>query len=68
MSANGSIILIVDDAGLLPRVRDALVGKGYDILYADNEEDAKDYLKRGSFMAAVRVSEFTFDDAGFFLL
>ena len=64
----GSIILIVDDVDLLARVSDALVLKGYDIVFVDSAEDATDVLRRGSFAATVRVSEFVFDNAGFFLL
>ena len=68
MPSFGSIILIVDDAGLLDRVVDALELKGYYIVFADTEEAAKDFLQRGHFEATVRVSEFVFDDAGSFLL
>ena len=68
MPSLGSIILIVDDPGLLDRVVDALVQKGYEIVFADTEEAARDILKRGRFEATVRVSEFTFDDGGSFLL
>ena len=64
----GSIILIVDNARLLARVTDALVQKGYDIVFADSEEAAKDLLRRGRYEATVRVSEFVFDDDGSFLL
>ena len=64
----GSIVLIVDDAGLLARVTEALARKGYDIVFADSEEAATDYLRRGHFEATVRVSEFIFDDEGSFLL
>ena len=68
MTSLGSIILIVDDAGLLARVTDALVQKGYDIVFADSEEAATEYLRRGHFEATIRVSEFIFDDAGSFVL
>jgi DNA-binding response OmpR family regulator len=68
MSSFGSIILIVDDAGLLDRVTDALEGMGYDVIFAESDEAAMDFLKRGRFEATVRVSEFTFNDSGAFLL
>ena len=68
MTSLGSIILIVDDAELLARVTDALERKGYAIVFADSEEAAMDLLQRGHFEATVRVSEFTFDDGGSFLL
>ena len=68
MPSLGSIILIVDDAGLLDRVVDALVQKGYEIVFAQSEDAAKALLLRGRFEATVRVSEFVFDDDGSFLL
>ena len=68
MTALGSIILIVDDTGLLARVTDALVGKGYDVVFADSQEVATDLQQRGHYAATVRVSEFTFDDDGYFML
>ena len=67
-SSLGSIILIVDDAGALDRVTDALERKGYYIVFAESEEAAMDFLKRGHFEATVGVSEFIFDDQGSFLL
>ena len=66
MISLGSIILIRDDAGLLPRVTNALVDIGYDIVFVDSKEAAKEYLRRGSFAATVRVSEFTFNADGSF--
>lgn len=68
MSSLGSIILIVDDGKLLARVTDALSQKGYAIVFADSDEAAKDYLRRGHFEATVRVSEFIFDDGGSLML
>ena len=68
MPSLGSIILIVDDPGLLDRVVDALVQKGYEIVIAESEDAAKSLQRRGRFEATVRVSEFTFDDGGSFLL
>ena len=68
MPSLGSIILIVDDAGLVDRVVEALVQKGYEIVFAKNEDAAKAIHQRGRFEATVRVSEFVFDDGGSFLL
>jgi DNA-binding response OmpR family regulator len=68
MPSLGSIILIVDDPGLLDRVVDALVQKGYEIVIAESEDAAKALQQRGRFAATVRVSEFVFDDGGSFLL